>query len=468
MPKSIALRKEIKEINTSQNSPGVEFWNGSTIRVAVQSENSRFLRSHILILDEYFIMDKEIVDKVLLPTQMGMRHPGYKDKPEYEHIEEENKQIYLSSAGYTHQWGYEKFRYAVKKMLEEDNGFACAIPFTCALHHRMTTKQQIRDEMEKDGATPASFLMEYCAVCYNESDTAFFKSTQINPCRILEDVFIPPTDIEYTSCKTPQERAKKYGLPRLKGEKRIIAADIAIAKGSSNDNSVFTLIRMLPDGDKFKRYVVHIESHNGLESEKQAIRIKQLFNDFEADYIILDTQGVGNTVWSYIQKSNYDTERNEWYDAYTCFNEDNTVDKVMAKNAIKVVYSMKAYADINHKIATSLSDALTTKRLLLPINEIDAREKMTDSKRMKTKDLDEIAEKESRMLLPFAQTNALVNELINLEWQLQNGKVKIYEKSGCRKDRYSSLAYGNFLADLLEDEEYKNKKRGNNKFLFLN
>lgn len=54
----------------------------------------------------------------------------------------------------------------------------------------------------------------------------------------------------------------------------------------------------------------------------------------------------------------------------------------------------------------------------------------------------------------------LVNELINLEYSVDGGKIKIKEKSGVRKDRYFSLVYMNFLVDYLEEKE-KRKNRNN-------
>ena len=56
------------------------------------------------------------------------------------------------------------------------------------------------------------------------------------------------------------------------------------------------------------------------------------------------------------------------------------------------------------------------------------------------------------MLLPYTQTTALQNELINLEAHLYKGYLRVFEKSGKRKDRYSSLAYNLYLFKILEKE----------------
>lgn len=351
-------------------------------------------------------------------------------------------------------------------MLKGESMFACNIPFTCSLEHGLLTKKRIKKEMKKESMSPASFLMEYCGMFFNESDSSFFKSSWINPCRVLDNVFYPPSNVEYIKYKN--SKVKKYKLPKVKGEYRIISADIALAGGNNNDNSIFTLMRLIPDGDSYKRYVVHMESYNGMEAEKQCIRLKQLFEDFDADNMIIDTYGIGNTVWSYVQKENYDTERDKWYDAFTCFNEDNTVDKSAARNSLEIVYSMKASQDVNSKIALSLRDAFINKNIYLPISSIEAKEMIYEQNNIKYGEIEEKILAEAKLLLPYSQTDALVNELITLEYENKEGKIKISEKGRNRKDRYSSLGYCNFLANLIEEREYKNKKKKKTKFFFLN
>mgnify|MGYP006988832344 CR=1 FL=1 len=62
--------------------------------------------------------------------------------------------------------------------------------------------------------------------------------------------------------------------------------------------------------------------------------------------------------------------------------------------------------------------------------------------------------------LPYINTTLLINELINLQHEEVGGKVKITEKAGMRKDRYSSLSYNYYVA--LQIENKMNKKRARN------
>ena len=54
------------------------------------------------------------------------------------------------------------------------------------------------------------------------------------------------------------------------------------------------------------------------------------------------------------------------------------------------------------------------------------------------------------MKTPYIHTSLLINELINLEYEAKNNVVRVKEKSGMRKDRYSSLSYNIFVAKALE------------------
>jgi len=56
----------------------------------------------------------------------------------------------------------------------------------------------------------------------------------------------------------------------------------------------------------------------------------------------------------------------------------------------------------------------------------------------------------TNLLLPYIHTTLLINELVKLQHEESGGRVKIYEKSGMRKDRYSSLSYNYYVATQLE------------------
>ena len=57
--------------------------------------------------------------------------------------------------------------------------------------------------------------------------------------------------------------------------------------------------------------------------------------------------------------------------------------------------------------------------------------------------------------LPYIHTTLLIDELTKLQHEESGGKIKISEKSGMRKDRYSSLSYNYYVATQIENKMSK-------------
>ena len=68
------------------------------------------------------------------------------------------------------------------------------------------------------------------------------------------------------------------------------------------------------------------------------------------------------------------------------------------------------------------------------------------------------AEEKIELQHPYIDTTLLVDEMINLNHDESGGVVKITEKSGKRKDRYSSLSYNYYVACQLEIKNSRKKR----------
>ena len=60
-----------------------------------------------------------------------------------------------------------------------------------------------------------------------------------------------------------------------------------------------------------------------------------------------------------------------------------------------------------------------------------------------------------KMQLPYIHTTLLIDELTKLQYEEAGGRVKLTERSGMRKDRYSSLSYNYYVAMQLENKMFK-------------
>ena len=462
--KSVVLKAEILNISTNNQEIKCEFRNGSVIQATVAGDGGRGLRGNVLIIDEYRLVKKDDIDFVLKQFLTAPRLPKFLSKPKYKNNYplEPNKELYLSSAWYKSHWSYDKFLDILIGSLDgSKNAFCCDIPYTCSLDHNLVLKEKIDEDRSSIGEV--KFEIEYCGLWYGENEKSYFKSDEVNQCRVLQNPFYPLTELEILDGVEVKTKNKNY--KKMKNEIRLIGADIAIESGERNDNSIYTLLRMLPEGDSYRSEVVWMENHNGLSPEKQAIRLKELFEEFEADKMIMDTNGNGIAVFKEMQKTQYDSVTDKHYPSYTNYNKNSDIDEEMSKGSLPVIYALKPNAKINNDIAVYLKNAFRTKGIRLLK---DDNEKRQDLEINSKKFSNMTASEQIDILMPFIEITSMVNEIINLEYEASGGNIKISEKGANRKDRYSSIAYANYLAKIIEHEEMAKKSKLNKQIVFFN
>ena len=105
----------------------------------------------------------------------------------------------------------------------------------------------------------------------------------------------------------------------------------------------------------------------GGHSQAQAIQIRRLFEEFDFDYIVIDSAGVGLSVFDSLVTNLYDKERNVAYPAFSCINDPEMAKRCMEDDAPKVIYSIKASAQMNSDMHVYMLDALKRGKLRLLI-----------------------------------------------------------------------------------------------------
>ena len=448
-----AVRAEIgdrRNIKEGANDTSVSFLNGSKIVAVASNDNARGYRCNILILDEFRLIDKKIIDEVLKPMLNVVRQPDFKAKSEYsKYPAEDNKTIYISSAWYKTHWIWEEFQSTFKRMLAGASYFVAGIPFQLSIFHGLLQMSKANeDRLLYDKTT---YDMEYEALFVGENERGYFKLEDINNCRTIAKSFIPATATEFAENRSRSVPKKLSNIPRIdrSSEIRIVSLDVALMGGNKNvknDSSAFTCMRLVQDGDAYRRDVLYLESiRESIATEDLAVRLKQLYNDFEADYVVIDTNGNGLGVFDAVCRILYDEERDIEYPAWSAINSEEMNERIKTKG-IPVVYSIKGNSALNSEIAVGLKTAFEKRKMRLPINDIEKREELVASGGF----LKQSVEEQHRQLYPFQQSSALTNELVSLEYVVRTNNIVIQEVGTTTKDRYSSLAYANLLANELE------------------
>src|SRR5690606_1440920 len=127
------LAREISDLNTSINDAKVEFHNGSWIKIVASNDSARSRRANVLVVDEFRMVDLDVINKVLRKFLTSPRNPKYLDKPEYAHLQERNKELYLSSCWYKSHWSWNRFLAYFKAMLEGKKYFVCGLPYQLSI-----------------------------------------------------------------------------------------------------------------------------------------------------------------------------------------------------------------------------------------------------------------------------------------------------------------------------------------------
>lgn len=390
------------------------------------------------------MVDKDIIDKVLRKFMTAPRQPKYLEKPEYAHLKERNKELYLSSCWYKHHWSFDKVKAYVKSMSEGKSYFICGLPYQLPIKENLLDREQVADEMSESDFNEIGWLMEMECMWFGESEKAFFKFEDLERNRVLPKAIYPKS--YYGLIKN---KDFKYE-PKKEGEIRLLSCDISGMSSAKNNNdaSVYTILRLIPskNGLTYDKYVCYMESKEGGHAQTQAVRIRQLFDEFDCNYIVIDTHSFGLGVYDQLVMDLYDKELDKNYEAFSCVNDELMASRCMSDNAPKVIYSIKANAQINSEMHITVRDNLKRGKLRLLSSENEAKEYFGNLKGYN----DLPMETQVEMIVPYMQTTLLVNEMINLERVGDEATVKLKEPSTKRKDRYSSLGYSIYIAKELE------------------
>ncbi len=470
LSKSIELKYELVngDVKITTSECIAQFKNGSFIKVVTAKDSARGNRANVLVLDEARMIDKDTIDTVLTKFLTASRHPGYLSKKEYKHLssKERNRQIYLSSAYFQEHWFYTKVTSFFKNMQHPERGwFLCSFPYQLAIKEGMSNREDIADQMLDEDFSEIKWKMEMLAEFYGDSEGAFYEYDTIANNRKIQYPMLPSK-----LCNKVSNNSKVQIPQKVNGEKRILSADIALmasTKNKQNDATAIFINQLLPTkSGRYINNIVYTENIEGGHTEDQALTIRKLFDEYQCDYIALDVKGVGLGVFDSLVRDITDSETGEIYPALSCCNNSDLAARCTTKNAQKAIWAMQGSAKFNSECAILLREGFRAGKIRLLMTEYDAEKLLSEIKCYKNLDISD----KVKLTLPYINTTLLINELINLQYETNNGLVRIYEKNGMRKDRYSSLSYNYYVACQLEQslgkKQHSQKQNNNSVFMY--
>ena len=127
------------------------------------------------------------------------------------------------------------------------------------------------------------------AIFFGSDDGAFFDFESISRNRRLKYPWMPEEKTRLLSGN------KCISIPKKEqGEIRILSSDIALMSSKKNHNdatAIFINQMVLGKASRFVNNIVYADSYEGLKTEEQALIIRKYFDEFDCDYLVLDTNG---------------------------------------------------------------------------------------------------------------------------------------------------------------------------------
>jgi len=462
------IARETLAIVTNQNKWAMTFHNGSKINVVVSGEGGRGHRSNVTVLEERRLIENVIIDSIIRPFLVSrqapfMNLPEWADNPE---VREEAQEIIITSSYYkSYEW-YPEIKKFIKQMASGNpDTKVIFFDYLISLHHGIKTKKQM--QREKQNLDPITFLMEYGNIPYGSSLLSMFKLGLFQ--RTVKRGWKPMRNEDIMA-----GRKNPYNIPKLQDELRLVSVDVAMRAGSTNDNTIITCARLLPTKKGWSTEITYIESYNGVNTLTQALRIKQIYEEFQSDGLILDIANAGISVFDALSAVTKDEVRGKEYPAYTVMPSPYLDDKLylelkdrtLGQDATACIFPIFANASLNSQISVAFKDRLKRKLVSFLVDDNTEEEFLIKSGNQDILDQEDTGVR-AYLLQAHLQTTLLINECIALEMAIVSGLIKLEEPEGARKDRYTACSYLNYYVSLLDTELLKEEDTGDDTAEFL-
>ena len=442
MKRSPILCSEIEKCNIGQNDAVISFKNTSWIKTRTSSENSRSARANIIIVDEFRMVDESVLNTVLRKFLTSPRQPKYLENPEYRHLQERNKEIYMSSAYFKSSWAYKKAQsYTLSFFDDKKKYFICGLPYQVSVKEGLLSREQIEDEMSELDFNELVQSMEMECLWFGDTDGSLFNFDALAGRRKIRNAFLP---LEFYGDKFP--------MPKLgASEKRILSVDVALMKSTKkkdNDAAALYINNLVQtNSTSYQSNFVLGETFEGLTTDELGLIVMRYFYKYNCTDLVIDCNGLGLGVYDFIIKDQYDPNNGETYKALTCCNDKDMADRCKVKDAKQVVWAVKATAKFNNEICVLLRNGIQNGKINFLISEQNADDVLKET----YKGYNKLSLSEKvKMKVSYLQTTMAIYELVKLEHEVKDGNIKVKEVSGMRKDRYSSIAYSYWCACQLE------------------
>ena len=433
---------------TGRDNVRYEWKNGSILDILAAKESSRGQRRTGGLMEECVLIDKDILNEVIIPTTNIDRSlsDGSIDRKEVVN----KSQIYITTAGYKNTFAYDKLiELLIQSIIQPEQTLIMGGTYETPVAAGLLSEDFV-DQLKLSGTfNQDSFDRQYRSIWTGDAQNAFFSAQRFDKHRTLLQ---PEYEYSGRSSKTAYYTLG-IDVGRLKCQ-----TEICVIKSTPQ-----------PQGADLKT-LVNIYSYEAEDFEEQAINIKKLYYKYKARVCAIDANGLGVGLIDFMTKTQIDPESGDELPPFgvadgTSQDIKDTYKKVRGPGVEEnAMYLIKANAPINTEAYSYTQTQISSGKIKFLVDEAQAKAKLMSTKVGQNMS----PEQRNDYLRPFVLTDALKAQMCNLVED--NEGINIILKQSSRsipKDKVSSFVYG--LLYIKTEEERKKKRRGRNitDFLFF-
>jgi ribonucleoside-diphosphate reductase alpha chain len=400
------LDNEIVKTQFRKGFAEVLFKNGSKIDILANAQTSKGQRRKRINIEESALLNNELFEDALKPIVEVPRYTC--GKLSVVNPEELNQQVnFFTTPAFRGSDEWQRNLRMIRNMVDLKGDFVLGADWMLACWYgRGSTKSQILER--KKTSSPIFFAQNFGGKWTGSSSNALVNINKLMDRRVLTSA---------------QFEAKA-------NEEFYIAVDVARSQNTNNNQSSIVVGKVCraPNNKITSIDIVNLFNiSNALNFSAQAAIVKKTKRAFNARMVIVDGNGLGSGLVDELLKESYDPTTKE---SLGCFDTVNTDNAPEIDTAEKCLYDLKAQS-AQTRIITTFIDMVDSGKLRL----LEKRHENIFA------DIDD-ADYE-REILPFLQTDILIEEISNLKIKyLNNGGITVEKVvSKLNKDRFSALAY---------------------------
>ena len=350
------LKEEIiGEGNMGTGYMTLTFRNGSVMDILTPLSSTRGNRATAGILDEFRDHSSDDISEIILPLLNVDRPMANQDKNPYE---PQQVQMWISSASDKNTFAYDKtIEMMEMAIINPHNTFIWGMDYQVPIKAGLLSQDYLNEMKMASTFSESGFAKEYMSRFIGSSSEAWFDYEKFLSHRKL----VNPETHEIV-----REGIESFYL---------ISVDI----GRRNCQSVATVLKVFPNIEKYHCNLVNLFVLGKTEDEKvfdyQVVELKRLIRAFNPKEVIIDINGIGINFGDAMIKPTLDPLTGEILPAYGFFNRDEYED-IQPRNAIKILYGIKATSSINSDMHAALYSTVYSGAINFLISEKKAKDKL--------------------------------------------------------------------------------------------